>query len=63
MQQNLRSLAKEESLPHLKKNVVNTTLYELIEAIHEEVQPEEKRLVSEIVINLLNNYGSICWVQ
>ena len=36
---------------------------ELIEAIHEEVQPEEKRLVPKIVINLLNNYGSICWVQ
>ena len=36
MQQNLKSLAKEESLPHLKNNVVNTTLYELIEAIHEE---------------------------
>ena len=63
MQQNLRSLAKEESLSYLKKNVVNTTLYELIEAIHEEVQPEEKRLVSKIVMNLLNNYGSICWVQ
>ena len=63
MQQNLKSLAKEKSLPHLKNNVVNTTLYELIEAIHEEVQPKEKPLVSEIVINLLNNYGSICRVQ
>ena len=63
MQQHLKSLAKEESLPHPKNNVVNTTLYELIEAIHEEVQPKETCLVPEIVINLLNNYGSICWVQ
>ena len=63
MQQILRSLTKEESLPHLQKNVVNTTLYELIEAINEEVQLEEKRLVSKIVINLLNNCGSNCWVQ
>ena len=63
MKRVLRRLTKEESLPHLQKNVVNTTLYELIEAINEEVQPEEKRLVSEIVINLLKSCRSNCWVQ
>ena len=63
MQQILRRLAKEESLPHLQKNVINTTLYELIEVINEEVQPGEKRLVSKIVISLLHNCRSNCWVQ
>lgn len=48
----------ELSFPHIQKNVVTTTLYELIEAINEEVQPEEKRLVPEIVINLLNTCRS-----
>ena len=63
MQRILRSLTIEDSLAHLQKNVVNTTLYELIEAINEEAQPEEKRLVSEIAINLLKNYRSNCRVQ
>ena len=51
------------SLPHLQKNVVTTTLYELIEAINEEVHPEEKRIVPEIVFNLLNTCRSNCRVQ
>ena len=63
MQHNLRNSSKKESPTNLKENAVRTTLYELIEAIHEVVQPEEKRLVPEIVIHLLNNYGSICWVR
>ncbi len=62
MQRVLKDLTKVSS-PHLQKNVVITTLYELIEAINEEVQPEEKRIVPEIVIDLLNTYGSNCWVQ
>ncbi len=62
MQRVLKDLTKV-SLPHLQKNVVTTTLYELIEAINEEVQPEEKRIVPEIVINLLNTCRSDCWVQ
>ncbi len=53
----------EVSLPDLQKNVVTTTLYELIEAINEEVQPGENRIVPKIVINLLNTYSSNCWVQ
>ncbi len=62
MQRFLKDLTKV-SLPHLQKNVVTTTLYELIEAINEEVQPEEKRIVPEIVINLLNTCRSNCCVQ
>ena len=62
MQRVLKGLTKL-SFPYIQKNVVNTTLYELIEAINEEVQPEEKRLVPEIVINLLNTCRSNCWVQ
>ena len=62
MQRLLKDITKV-SLPHLKKNVITTTLYELIEAINEEVQPEEKTLVPEIVINLLNTCRSNCWVQ
>lgn len=62
MQRVLKDLTKVSS-PHLQKNVVTTTLYELIEAINEEVQPEEKRIVPEIVIDLLNTYRSNCWVQ
>jgi hypothetical protein len=62
MQRVLKDLTKV-SLPHLQKNIVTTTLYELIEAINEEAQPEEKRIVPEIVINLLNTCRSNCWVQ
>ncbi len=62
MQRVLKDLTKV-TLPHLQKNVVTTTLYELIESINEEVQPEENRIVPEIVINLLNTYSSNCWVQ
>ena len=51
------------SFSHPYKNVVTTTLYELLEAVNEEVKPEEKRLVPEIVIDLLNTCRSNCWVQ
>lgn len=62
MQRVLKDLTKV-SLPHLQRNVVTTTLYELIEAINEEVQAEEKQIIPEIVINLLNTCRSNCWVQ
>jgi uncharacterized FlgJ-related protein len=62
MQRILKDLTKV-SLPHPHKNVFTTTLYELVEAVNEEVQPEEKRLVPEIVIDLLNTCRSNCWVQ
>ena len=53
----------EASLPHIPKNVLTTTLYELIEAVGEVVRPEERQLVPEIVIGILNTYKSNCWVQ
>ncbi len=62
MQRVLKDLTKV-SLPQIQKNVITTTLYELIEVVNEEVQPEEKRIVTEIVINLLNTCRSNCWVQ
>jgi hypothetical protein len=62
MQSVLKNLTKL-SFPYIQKNIVITTLYELIEAINEEVRPEEIRQVPEIVINLLNTYRSNCLIQ
>ena len=62
MQRVLKDLTKL-SFPYIQKNVVTTTLYELVEAINEEVQPEEKRLVPGITINILNTCRSNCCVQ
>jgi hypothetical protein len=59
MQRVLKDLTKL-SFPHIQKIVVTTTLYELIETINDVVQPEEERLVPEIVINLLNTCRSSC---
>lgn len=44
MQKILRALTKK-SLPHPQKNFISTTLYELIEAIEEEVQNYGKGIV------------------
>ena len=62
MQRALEDFKMVSSSPRQKK-LLTTTLYELIEAIHEEVLPEEKQLVPEIVIDLLNTCRSNCWVQ
>jgi len=62
MQKILRGLARK-SLPNPQKNLINTTLYELIEAVEEEVQNKEQRLVSEIVIDLLKTYPSNCRIH
>jgi hypothetical protein len=35
------------------RSTMRTTLYELIEAINEQVQPEEDRLVAGIVLHML----------
>ena len=53
----------EVSLSPIQKTVFTTTLYELVEAVNEEVQPEELGLVPEIVIGILNTYRSNCRVQ
>ena len=51
-----------ESLPNLQKKFVTTTLYEVVEAVAEEVQPEEKQIIPDIVINLLKTCRSNCLV-
>ena len=48
--QNLRA----EEPAHPQFTAVNTTLYDLIEAISNEVQPSEDRLVTEIVSDLFD---------
>ena len=63
MQRVLRKLNRKKSLSYPQKTVVTTTLYELIEAISQELQNEEKSLLPEIVINLLSTYKSNCCVQ
>jgi hypothetical protein len=40
-----------------------TTLYDLIEAVNEEVQPEEDQLVPFIVKDMLNTGRSDSWLQ
>lgn len=42
---------------------VQTTLYDLIEAVSEVVQPEEEQLVAEVVSHLINNGRSGTWVN
>jgi len=42
---------------------VETTLYDLIEAVNEEVQPKEDQLVPLIVKNILFNTKSDLWFQ
>ena len=63
MQRVLRKLNRKESLSYPQKTVVNTTLYELIEAISEELRHEEKCLLPEIVISLLSTSKSNWCVQ
>jgi len=63
VQRVLRKLNRKKSLSYPQKTVVTTTLYELIEAISQELQNEEKSLLPEIVINLLSTYKSNCSVQ
>lgn len=49
--QDIRSLPDEnEEYKH-----INTTLYKLIEAINEELQPGEEELIVEIVLDLVKN--------
>jgi len=46
--------SRTEEPAHLQFTSVNTTLYNLIEAISKEVQPSEDRLVPAIVSDLFN---------
>ena len=53
MQVIAQTLRMEEPA-HPQFTAVNTTLYDLIEAISNEVQPSEDRLVTEIVSDLFD---------
>ena len=48
---------------HPEFTPVRTTLFDLIETVSKEVQPEENQLVSEIVFDLLKDCRSIRWIQ
>ena len=48
------------TLVHSKKNVLTTTLYDLIQTINEEAKAEEKKIVPKIVFDLLKSCGSNC---
>jgi predicted DNA-binding protein len=48
------NIIKSEHQNH-EKNISMTTLYELLEAIEEEIKPDEDWMVSEIVLNLFNS--------
>jgi DNA replication initiation complex subunit (GINS family) len=37
-----------------QQTVVKTTLYELVDAISDEVLPDEEKLVVEVVVNMFN---------
>ena len=53
MQSMVQTLGMEEAA-YPKFITMKTTLYELIEAINEEVEPAEKRLVPEILSDLFD---------
>ena len=63
MQRVARKVNRKKSLSYPQKTVVNTTLYEVIEAISEELRYEEKNLLPEIVMNLFRAHKSNCCVQ
>ena len=52
---------KMVSLP--RTFAVETTLYDLFEAVYEEVQPAEDQLVPFIVKDILNTGSSDLWLQ
>jgi hypothetical protein len=51
------SIASDLEWP--ESNAVKTTLYDLVEAVIEEVGPGEDRLVGEIVLDLLGSEATI----
>lgn len=46
-------LHMEETI-HPELSIIETTLYDLIEAIHDEVEPEQDLMVTEIVLDLID---------
>lgn len=41
-------------IEYSQSTVVNTTLYELIDAISDDLLPGEEKLVGEVVVNIFN---------
>lgn len=41
-------------IEYSQSTVVNTTLYELIDAISDDLLPGEEKLVGEVVVNMFN---------
>lgn len=57
-----QDFTREESVdPGLA--TVQTTLYDLIEAVSEVVPPEEEQLLAEVVSHLIKNGRSDIWVN
>jgi len=57
-----QDFTREESVdPGLA--AVQTTLYDLIEAVSEVVPPEEEQLLAEVVSHLIKNGRSDIWVN
>ena len=54
MLQEARSLTEAPSISE-NNTLIQTTFYDLIEAVNETVKPEEDQLVAEIVMDLLNS--------
>ena len=48
---------------HGKKNVIHTTLFEVIEAIDDAVRQEEKKHLPEIIAKFVNGVRSNCRVE
>ena len=53
MLQEAQSFAKAPSISE-DHTIIQTTLYDLIEAVNETVKPNDERFVNEIVMDLLN---------
>jgi hypothetical protein len=43
-----------------RKNLIQTTLYDLIEALNEEVTPEDDKLINAVILDLVGS-GRIRW--
>ncbi len=55
-----QDFTRQESVdPRL--TIIQTTLYDLVEAVSEQVQPEQEQLVAIVVSHLIQNRRSECW--
>ena len=47
-------LPESEQMINLQPLIIQTTLYDLIEAVNESVKPQDDQFVAEIIMDLLN---------